>query len=1010
MLLVLCSLLVRAQSVSTPQGDAAESFSFEHYGQTEGLSQGTGYAIAKFDDFMWIGTQDGLNRFDGYGFRVFRAGGQHALSNSFVQTLLADSRGQFWVGTGAGLNRYQTGAQQFDTFGEWLGKRHQLDTTSIKKLIEDRRHNLWVMTDGEGLFRVQASGRNRRVKTYFAGNNALFSGCTGPDGGLWIAAYDTIYRYDAPTDQFLTVLTQHQLGTGSPIGNIMFDKAGDLWIGTRSDGVFLVKSPTRQSRIQHFRHAADQLSSNETTELVCDRNGRVWIGSRTGGISIFDPVRKTFAHHQHLRNDPRSLAENSIWSLFEDPNGALWFGFSGQGIAKYDPRQLPFRHIRRDLDNPGNSLPDAMIFRLAAQGNDLFIGMSTGGLARYSLTTHRLTSLLPGQVGNEVRVITPDAQRTLWLANWQTLSRYDPVRQTVRHYPTNLIQQRQLYVYAAHALTNQAGQTTEVWTGGNNGLHRFDVPSGRWITWASLPALSSVANYTVRLLYADQDANVWIGTLGHGLYRYNRDNQTVQAFNQTNGLSCANIRSLLQTGQTLWVGTDCGLYLIDLATMRVFRHYTKADGLPNEVIYGILADDNGDLWLSSNQGLTRFSPVRGVIKNYDVTDGLQSNEFNTNVAYKHPDGTLFFGGVNGITYFKPSQLGSNSFVPPVRITGISVLDSAYNPNQEQLTLSADENFVEFTFAALNFSNAQKNQYQYRLEGIDPSWVRAGHRRTVNYTKLPPGEYVFRVKGSNDDGVWNEQGASVRVTINPPFWATWWFRLLLISLLMTGIYGVYRYRIAQLKSRQAYELAVSVRTQELERQRFSKELHDGVGANLAVLKMYLSSLGSPAVAVEELKARSLSVLKSSIDDIRSIIHDMHPRSLSEEGLASTIADMVALMNESHRLAVTFEPQNVPQKLPESLEINLFRVVQELMQNAVKHAGANAIWLCLRYEHDTLQLTYRDDGRGFTPLQNGQASGNGLINIEQRVALMKGTYQLQSAENQGTTVEISVPVTA
>ena len=1007
---MLCSLLVRAQPVSTPQNEAAESLSFENYGQTEGLSQGTGYAIAKFNDFMWIGTQDGLNRFDGYGFRVFRAGGQHALSNSFVQTLLADSRGQFWVGTGAGLNRYQSDTQQFDTFGEWLGRRHQLDTTSIKKLIEDRQHNLWVITDGKGLFRVQASGRNRRVETYFADNNALSSGCTGPDGGLWIAAYDTIYRYDAQSDQFRAVLTQQQLQTGSPIGNIVFDKPGDLWIGTRSDGVFFVKNPTRQPRIQNFRNADGQLSSNEITELICDRNGRVWIGSRTGGISIFDPARKTFSHHQHLRNDPRSLADNSIWSLFEDPNGAVWSGFSSRGIAKYDPRQFPFRHIRRDLDNPDNSLPDAMIFRLAAQGNDLFIGMATGGLARYSLTTHRLTSLLPGQVGNEVRVITPDAQQTLWLADWRSLSRFDPVRQTVRHYPTNLIQQRQLYVYAAHALTNPAGQTTEIWTGGNNGLHRFDVLTGRWITWASLPALLPVAGYTVRLLYADQETNVWIGTLGHGLYRYERGSRAVLAFNQTNGLSCANVRSLLQTGQTLWVGTDCGLYRIDLTMKRVIRHYTKADGLPNDVIYGTLADDKGDLWLSSNQGLTHFSPVRGVIKNYDVTDGLQSNEFNTNVTYKHPDGTLFFGGINGITYFKPNQLGSNSFVPPVRITGISVLDSAYNPNQRQLTLSADQNFVEFSFAALNFSNSRKNQYQYRLEGIDPGWVRAGHRRMVNYTKLPPGEYVFRVKGSNDDGIWNEQGASVRVTINPPFWATWWFRLLLIFLLMAGLYGVYRYRIAQLKSRQVHELNVTVRTQELERERFSKELHDGVGANLAVLKMYLSSLGSPTVAVDELKARSLSVLKSSIDDIRSIIHDMHPRRLSEEGLAQTITDMVELMNESHRLTVTFEPQNVPQKLPESLEINLFRVVQELMQNAVKHAGATTVRLQLRYEHDTLQLTYRDDGRGFTPSRAGQASGNGLVNIEQRVALMKGTYQLQSARSEGVAVEISVPVTA
>ena len=290
---------------------------------------------------------------------------------------------------------------------------------------------------------------------------------------------------------------------------------------------------------------------------------------------------------------------------------------------------------------------------------------------------------------------------------------------------------------------------------------------------------------------------------------------------------------------------------------------------------------------------------------------------------------------------------------------------------------------------------------------------AGYRRVTderaNYTKLPPGDYVFRVKGSNDDGIWNEQGASIAIVITPPFWATWWFRLMLLAGLVAGLYGGYRYRIMQLKNQQASELAVSVRTQELERQRFSKELHDGVGANLAALKMYLSMLGSPTVSVDELKTRSMAILKSSMDDIRSIIHDMHPRSLSEEGLVQTIADMVAIMNESHHLTVLFEPQNVPQKLPEVLEINLFRVVQELLQNAVKHADASSVRLQFRYENDVLRLSYRDDGRGFTPPPAGQSSGNGLVNIGQRVALMKGTYTLQSAKNQGTTIEISVPTT-
>ncbi len=566
-----------------------------------------------------------------------------------------------------------------------------------------------------------------------------------------------------------------------------------------------------------------------------------------------------------------------------------------------------------------------------------------------------------------------------------------------------------MYAFGAHVLNDSVGRSEEIWVGGQGGLTRFDLQTRRWKSWQDNPSLGAISNYSIRLLYQHTPDMVWLDSLQNGLIGFNRKTKQTSFFDQRNGLTCLTIRALLQENQTLWIGTDCGLYQLDLATMRIVRQYTEADGLPNEVIYGILPGDKGELWLSSNQGLTRFSLARGVIRNYDVTDGLQSNEFNTNVCYKHTDGTLFFGGVNGITYFKTSQLRRNTFVPPVRITGLTVLDSAYSPYEQQLTLGPDQNFIEFSFAALNFSNSRKSLYQYRLEGIDPSWVPAGHRRTANYTKLPPGDYVFRVKGSNDDGVWNQQGASMRITITPPFWATWWFRLALIGLLLSGAYGLYRYRIGQLKSQQAHELNVTVRTQELERQRFTKELHDGVGANLSVLKLYLSSLGSPNVLTQTIKERSIAVLKASIDDIRSLIHDMHPRSLTQQGLSQTIADMVGLLNESERTSITFKTDNVPENLPESVEINLFRVVQELVQNTLKHAEATHISLHLQAEANSLHLTYYDNGRGLDPALLDQPTGNGLVNIRQRISLLKGHCVFSSDAGQGTTVAISVPFT-
>ncbi|GAB3993402.1 two-component regulator propeller domain-containing protein [Spirosoma daeguense] len=993
----------------------------EHFAQENGLSQGTGYAITQYDDFMWFATQDGLNRFDGYEFKVFRPSGRNGLNNSIVQTLLVDSKKRFWIGTGGGLNIYNKENQRFSRFAAVIGVAHAVDSVSIEKLLEDRQGNIWIMTDEKGLFCLNPV--TRKIRSYFPDNNALTSLCLSSAGDLWVSDYQATYRYDSVSDTFRVFLTKKQLGTPSLLSTLLVDKQNNLWIGTRDDGIFMVPKASLRSKFIHFRQGNTNrdLSSNESTALLCDRLGRVWIGSRTGGISLFNPASGTFTYLKHSRNNARSLAENGIWSLFEDQRGIIWIGLNSHGVDKYDPNRFPFQLIQRDVDAPAVSVPDNMIFRLTGEGNMVYIGTGTGGLAQFSLASQQVVPLLSRTmlaaqdtnqiISNEVRVIVPDDKK-LWLANGRGLILYNPVGRTHASYKAP-DQYRQLYAYAAYPVRDSAGRTTEIWTGGGSGLARFDVLTKRWKNWDDLPTLKTIAQRTIRLMYADDCQNLWLGTLGHGLIRYNRVTHSVTTFDKANGLPCANIRSMLAVDKTLWIGTDCGLFSLDLETYKITHHYSSQSSaasfrFPNDVIYGILNDDQGYLWVSSNKGLSRFSPKLGIVKNFDRNDGLQSDEFNTNVCYRHPDGTLFFGGINGINFFRPDRLNRNTFIPPVRITRIAVLDSTYAPEQKQLTLRYDQNFVRFEFAALNFTNTEKNQYQYKLDGIDPDWVQAQYRRYADYTKLPPGDYVFQVKGSNDDGVWSNEVTTVNVSIRPPFWITWWFRVLLIGLLIGGMYGIYRYRIHEIKTRQADILSGSIRTQELERQRFAKELHDGVGANLAVLKMYLSSLGSLSVPIDEIRSRSLDVLKSSIEDIRSIIHDMHPRSLNEFGLVYTIREMVQLFTDGQRIHVTFDAVDVPQKLPSAIEINLFRVVQELLQNALKHSKADSVWLQMRVENNFLRVSYRDNGEGFSPELAKRLAGNGLVNINERIKLLGGSCTFTSEPHRGTIVAINVPL--
>ncbi|CAG5015895.1 hypothetical protein DYBT9275_05437 [Dyadobacter sp. CECT 9275] len=777
-----------------------------------------------------------------------------------------------------------------------------------------------------------------------------------------------------------------------------------MWVGTYQEGVFRIeKSPTGY-RISHYvkGNTRFDISSNEIRDFMEDREGRIWMGTKGGGISLFKYSSSTFTHIQGTDARRDGLSENHVMDLFQDQQGIIWIGLSYSGIDKYDPARNIFRTIRKDHDMSQNG----SIFTIYGKQDQLYLG-TTDRLMVYSTTNHQFESDLGGPSSRkhfEVYNISEDSDGNLWIVTTdQGLYRYNERQGFVSFSNSKENDRRQYFLYAVKALRS----APETWIGGHRGLERFDLRTLKWKDWQDMPPMKAVANRPVRMIHEDSRQNVWLGTLGYGLLRYDPASQQLLTFDKKNGLFCENIRSILEVGTALWIGTDCGLFQLDLKQLKVIRQYTEATpapfNLPNDVVYGILNDTEGNLWLSSNKGLAKFSQQRGVVKTYDVTDGLQSNEFNTNCIYKHANGTMYFGGVNGVSYFNPGALRANTFIPPVKMTGITISDSVYPPHLKEIVLPHHQNFIDFEFVALNFSNVKKNQYRYKMQGIDPKWVQAGDRRTASYTNLPPGSYVFKVIGSNNDGVWNNIGTTVNITILPPWWATWWARSLLMLLLASGIYGLFRYRLVQQPRQREAEIRASLMAQEAERSRFSRELHDGIGANLSLLKMYIAAFGDTDIPLSDLKDRSEKLLAGSVDEIRRLIHDMQPRNLKELGLVKAVEDMVSLINMGNGLSVFFTSSNMPEKLPEQLEINLFRIVQELLQNAIKHSGARNVWLQFRFENETLIITYRDNGIGFDT--SAPPEGNGLLNIRNRVMLLKGEMTSKSGP-QGTEFHLRV----
>ena len=981
-----------------------QQFHFEHLSQEDGLSQGSVYSVGSYHGYMWFGTQDGLNRFDGYSFRVFRARPEinNAINNSWVSALLADTKGRFWVGTKGGLCTYNPEKENFSRFREVFKVDHLIDSVSIERLIEDGNGDIWVMTDEYGLFRID--NKTHKVETHLPGNNKLFGFSLGLDGVLWVSTYDDIYRYDRQKNSMTPInikkTLQKYLLPKSLIQGLLIDSKGNMWIGTYQEGVFRIQANTGQISVYEKNTSPLGIKSNEIRDFIEDSYGRIWLASKGGaGLAIFNYNTDAFYSITRTDINGNALIDDFVLNFFMDKQGIVWMGMSNSGIDKYDPAKYEFGIIGRET----TALDSRSVFAILEKDDHLYIGTQSR-LRVFSLKSHSYNDAIGkpfSKFRSEVYGISKDASGNLWVASSDIgLYRFDNKKGYVAYLNKDGKDERLYYLYTVKALKN----TVELWTGGHKGIERYNLESKSWMNWNDIPALKAISNFTTRILYEDSRENIWFGTYDHGLFQYNSKTKQVKAFNKQNHFSCDNVRSILEDGKTIWVGTDCGLFELDFNGLAVKRHFSE-NGLPpfqipNNVIYGILKDNAGFLWLSSNRGLAKFSPQKGIVKTYNVADGLQGNEFNTNSAYKHTDGTMFFGGVYGISYFNPKNLKTNTFIPPVKIIGISVMDSTYVATQKELVLPYDQNFIDFEFAALNYSSSSKNQYQHKMENIDEKWIHAGTKRTANYTNLPPGTYTFKVIGSNNDGVWNKEGASVKITILPPWWGTWWFRALLILLLAGGVYGLFLYRLdQQLRQREA-EIRASLMAQEAERQRFSRELHDGVGANLSLLKMYLASFGDKDVPMAELKERSEKLLAGSVDEIRRLIHDMHPRNLKELGLVKAVEEMVQLVNLGNGLKVIFTTKSIPGHLPETVEINLFRIIQELLQNAIRHSGAGNVWLDLNYLNEKVSLTYQDDGIGFDTSVVSQ--GNGLLNIRNRVMLFKGHMVVNSEVGRGTQI--------
>lgn len=1030
-----------------------ENIKFRRLSLEQGLSQSNVNAIVQDNQgFMWFGTQDGLNRYDGYNFKVYRhnPADSASISDNYIWRLLVDSKGTLWVGTySGGLNRYDPRTDSFTAFRHDPANPASLLTNNINMIYEDRSGTLWVSSWAGGLSRLDSTGRGF---IHYRHDPADSSSLIFPNvgavledsfGDLWVGTWNALARMRKENGHWKTYLRYssdpkdpHCL-PNEKIWSLLEDplNPGYIFIGTYGGGVCVYERNSGQFIRLTLENEPEFLSRCSITSIVADNNGLIWIGTYENGLTVYDPVRTTFSHHRNNPHDPASLGSDEVLCIYQDRSGAVWIG-TGNGISIHDQKRKKFIHYSY-IPNDFRGLSHNKVRAVWEDSEGgLWVGTKAGGLnyrksGSKEFIQYRYDPANPYSLSEDrVSCIYQRRNGEIWIGTENNgLNRLD--KKTGRFYRYRHEENRPNSLSSNSIMALLEDRAGNMWIGASGGgLVRYDPANDAFIRYAGDPGNPNLpGGSSVWALFQDRDGYLWAGTWGQGVTRFDPENNQFTRYVHDpavpQSLSNNTVWCITEDFRgNLWMGTwGGGLNLYDRASDR-FYHLTEQDGLPNNAVYGILPDSSDNLWISTNWGIARlfwqsanseggFNGDPGdlkkhlQIKKYDVSDGLQSNEFNQGAYFRGKSGMMYFGGINGLNAFYPRYIQENPFIPPLVITSFKVFEkpvSAYRAvvTGELLTFPYNENYFSIEYAALDYTAPGKNQYAYMLEGLNEDWVIAGNRRFVSYTHLDPGEYTFRVKGTNSDGVWNEEGITMNFIITPPFWATWWFRTLGVLLIGAIIYALYRYRLNRLLE------------MERLRTRLAADLHDEIAGNLSSIAMFGKIIhneftsGNPKnLAVMQLLERVIQLSQESVGSIRDIIWAIDPKPERLYDLLLRVHDMAAGACRARGITLNFshppEEQFPAANLSPRQRKNLWLLMKEAVQNALKHSRASELTIRANYEVHQLQVCISDNGKGFE--YTGHFSGKGLQTMRSRAEQLGGALTIASSPNNGTTVTFS-----
>ncbi len=1048
-------------------------------GVEEGFTQSQVTSIGQDSDgFIWIGTIDGLYRYDGFTFKAFRHNpfDSASLQSNHITEIYGDRHGMVWILTSEGLSLLNPATERIKRFNIVFPLKNT--PFYFGDFSEDSAGRVWLNVGSEfyvyehpheSIHKIEVPLRKRNyshipIYSYIL-ESKEHSGdyYASSDSGVFYFRwntkhftpmkfdgdeYDTSPRLHEPivvqdskgtpiviTRKTLEILNQQtgipkqyslpdvflsRVGTKTSM-RAFVDNTDKVWVTEDwgETGIACFDLQTLQwTYTDHFMEQGKRVQISSLGEIHQTKNGDVWIYTKGKGIFRFSQRTATWKKYEHEPSNLHSLSGN-ITVFFTDKSGNIWVGTDANGLNKIEYQPVKFQLFRNFYDGVRSvQITDTRSLSKDATGA-LWVGTLVDGVLRLDQSMKIRVRYPYYAVGSIVP--DPHDSSSLWFGTWyHGLYKFDTRS-------SRAIQYRNLpddsTTLSANVRTMLTDHTGTLWVGTwYSGLNRFVDSSQQFVRYQfDSASQTSLSSNMVYCLYEDRAGILWVGTQ-HGLNRYNRESESFTRYlhdpNNSQTLRMDDIRSIVEDKSgTLWVGTNGGgLNRFERET-GIFSALTTEDGLPNDNIYGILEDRKGNLWLSTNNGLCRYSPSTNEIRNYDVRDGLQNNEFNTGAYCKTASGEMYFGGIQGFNVFHPDSIKDNPFIPPVYITDMKIHEASIPFKANTIRLKHDQNFITVEFIALNYSQPERNQYMIKLDGLDGTWHSIGTRRYSTYVNLSPGEYTFSAMGSNNSRVWNPVAASISFVILPPFWATWWFRGIGILIFLAIGPAIYYIRVSRLKKEQQTQQKFTqqlIENQEQERKRIASDLHDSFGQNMMIIMNHAHiskrKLDTREAAEKELDS-ILTLSSETLEEMRKIIQNLRPIHLERIGLTKTIVALVERVEQASGLRLHHYVEKIDTLIPKEHEINLYRIIQEMLTNIVKHAQASEAWIEVIIADKKIVVTVRDNGKGFTAQQSHtqtKGTGFGLAGIKERVNILHAEMTTTSSPAEGTEIELRIPI--